>query len=258
MKRGLLTGPTRQSEPASEIRLTCSRISEASHQPSAICHSERLAWLALVPILATTLYYALPANLQSLRTIQFIPQALGYLGLAIWTRKNDGILAKLGFSLLAQGLRWGLPTGIVLGLVNLSVILWLVPLLGGNIDFLRETPHARAPVILMLPWVILVIALGVELNFRGFLLGRLLALCASSPNTTGRGLGAALAVGSSALVFSFDPFMAATFKHLHWIAVWDGIVWGALWLRLRNLYATIVAHAVEVMIMYSVLKVALS
>ncbi len=213
----------------------------------------------MIPALATALYYALPANLQSLRTIQFMPQALGYLGLVIWARQNASVLAKLGveLSLFNQGLRWGLPTGIVLGLVNVSVILWLVPLLGGDIDFLRKTPHARAPVILMLPWVILVIALGVELNFRGFLLGRLLALWASSPNTTGRGLGSALAVGSSALVFSFDPFMAATFKHLHWIAVWDGIVWGAIWLRLRNLYATIVAHAVEVIIMYSVLKVVL-
>ena len=48
--------------------------------------------------------------------------------------------------------------------------------------------------------------------------------------------------------------MVATFKHLHWIAVWDGLVWGMMWVRLRNLYATITAHAVEVMVMYAVLK----
>lgn len=221
--------------------------------------AERFAWLALVPVLATALYYVLPVSWQSLKTIQFMPQTLGYLGLAIWANQNRAIPAKLGLtlSLFSQGLRWGLPTGIVLGLVNVSVILWLVPLLGGDIAFLRETPHARAPAALMLPWAILVIAIGVELNFRGFLLGRLLALCASSPTPTSRGFGSVLAVGSSALVFSFDPFMAATFKHLHWIAIWDGIVWGTLWLRFRNLYMTVVAHAVEVIIMYSVLKVVL-
>jgi membrane protease YdiL (CAAX protease family) len=222
--------------------------------------TEGFAWLALSPVLATAFYYALPANLQSLWTFQFTPQALAYLGLAIWAKQNRNILTKLGLRplRLGQGFRWGIPTGIVLGLVNVSVILWLVPLLGGDIAFLRETPHARAPAALMLPWAILVIAIGVELNFRGFLLGRLLALCAGSPIATGLRLGSALAVGVSALVFSFDPFMTATFKHLHWIAVWDGIVWGVLWLRLRNLYATIVAHAVEVIIMYSVLKIALS
>jgi membrane protease YdiL (CAAX protease family) len=62
----------------------------------------------------------------------------------------------------------------------------------------------------------------------------------------------------SALAFSFDPFMVGTFRHLHWIAVWDGIVWGMMWVRRRNLYATIAAHAVEVMVMYSSLKLVLA
>lgn len=221
--------------------------------------TERVAWLALIPVLATALYYALPESLQRLWVFQFAPQVLAYLGLAIWVGRNRNVLAKLGlmpFS-LGQGLRWGIPTGIALGLLNLSVMLWLVPRLGGDIGFLRETPHARAPAAVMLPWAILLIALGVELNFRGFLLGRLLTLCAS-PTSAIRVLGPALAVGGSALVFSFDPFMTATFKHLHWIAVWDGIVWGGLWLYLRNLHVTIVAHAVEVVILYSVLKIVLS
>jgi len=51
--------------------------------------------------------------------------------------------------------------------------------------------------------------------------------------------------------------MVITFKHLHWIAVWNGLVWGTIWLYLRNLYATIAAHAVEVMVLYSSLKLAL-
>jgi membrane protease YdiL (CAAX protease family) len=51
--------------------------------------------------------------------------------------------------------------------------------------------------------------------------------------------------------------MVNTFQHLHWIAVWDGLIWGAIRLRTGNLYTTIVAHAVEVLIMYSAVKMAL-
>jgi hypothetical protein len=63
---------------------------------------------------------------------------------------------------------------------------------------------------------------------------------------------------TSALVFAFDPFMVATFRHLHWIALWDGLAWGLLWLFTRNLYATIVAHAVEVILVYSAVRRALT
>ena len=68
---------------------------------------------------------------------------------------------------------------------------------------------------------------------------------------------APLALITSALVFAFDPFMVNTFRHLHWIAVWDGLLWGALWLLTRNLYATIVAHAVEVIVVYIAVRWAL-
>jgi hypothetical protein len=50
----------------------------------------------------------------------------------------------------------------------------------------------------------------------------------------------------------------ATFHQLHWIAVWDGLVWGILWVSLRNLYVTIVAHAVEVILLYLVIRTALT
>ena len=110
------------------------------------------------------------------------------------------------------------------------------------------------PVFIMLPWAILLIAIGVELNFRGFLLGRLMALSQRSWFSDYPRLGSAAAIAISAFIFSFDPFMITTFKHLHWIAVWDGLVWGMMWVRLRNLHATITAHAVEVMVMYSALK----
>jgi thiamine transporter ThiT len=63
-----------------------------------------------------------------------------------------------------------------------------------------------------------------------------------------------LALVTSALVFAFDPFMVVTFRHLHWIAVWDGLIWGFFWLLTRNLYVPIVAHAVEVIVVYSAVR----
>ena len=219
--------------------------------------SEQLPGLALPPLIATGLYYSLPASLQSIPVVQFLPQMLAYLGLGGWAFRNGAIPRRLGLEChrLGQGLRWGTVTGLLLGGVNVSVILWLVPLLGGDISFLRETPHARVPVAIMLPWGILMIAVAVELNFRGFLLGRLWALSVRAG--AGPLLAPAVAIAGSALAFAFDPFMVATFKHLHWIAVWDGLVWGLLWLRLNNLFAPMAAHAVEVIILYSTLKLTL-
>ena len=66
-----------------------------------------------------------------------------------------------------------------------------------------------------------------------------------------------LALITSALIFAFDPFMVNTFQYLHWIAVWDGLIWGIIWLRTSNLYITIVAHAVEVIVMYSSVRMAI-
>lgn len=220
---------------------------------------ERLAWLGLLPLLGTTLYYALPLHLQDHIALQFLPQALAYLSLVIWAGHNRDLGLRLGLSpkKALQGLRWGLVTGLLLGGLNVSIILYAAPLLGDDIAFLRLTPHAQAPPLFMFPWFILFIAVLVELNFRGFLLGRLLALVPPKPQPL-QVPGKALAVIVSALVFAFDPFMVATFKHLHWIAVWDGLIWGMIWAGLRNLYATIVAHAIEVMILYAVLKATLT
>jgi membrane protease YdiL (CAAX protease family) len=216
---------------------------------------EQWSGLVFIPLLATTGYYWLPAELQQAAAVQFVPQLLGYLSLAFWASKHDDIFFRLGLtpSQLPQGLQWGVPVGIALGAVNTIVILWIAPWLGDDIAFLRDTPHARAPALLMLPWAIVFIAIGVELNFRGFLLGRLLAFFHTRLSEYPR-LVSATAILGSTLAFSFDPFMVATFKHLHWIAVWDGLVWGMMWVRLRNLYAPITAHAVEVIVMYSVLK----
>jgi membrane protease YdiL (CAAX protease family) len=228
-------------------------VAERASQPQV----EQWSRLAFIPVLTTAVYYTLPSELQAYVAVQFLPQLLGYVSLTFWASHHDGVSVKLGLnsSQLLQGLQWGLPIGVSLGTINTIVILWMAPWLGADIDFLRATPHARAPTILMLPWAILCIAIGVELNFRGFLLGRLLAFFHQTRLSEYPRLVSAMAIIGSALVFSFDPFMVTTFKHLHWIAVWDGLVWGMMWVRFRNLYATIIAHAVEVIIMYSVLKI---
>ena len=211
---------------------------------------ERAAWLALLPPLATALYYTLPATLQHNLWITFTPQLVAYAMLALWIASNPAWHAALRLDItgMRPGLKWGALVGVALGAVNLSLILLIIPALGGDILFLRETPHARAPVWVMFPVGIAVIGMLVELNFRGFQMGRLLTLVGPSP--AGQ-LGAILV---SALAFSFDPFMARVFQHLHWIALWDGLVWGVLLLQTRSLYATMAAHTVEVWILYAWLK----
>jgi thiamine transporter ThiT len=67
-----------------------------------------------------------------------------------------------------------------------------------------------------------------------------------------------LALVISTLAFAFDPFMVNTFRHLHWIAIWDGLIWGTILLRSGNLWITIVAHAVEVIVMYVAVRAALT
>jgi hypothetical protein len=229
----------------------------ASQRPTQT--EERGAGLALLPIAATLNFYILPEPLQEQTLIQFIPQILGYLSLALWAQHNTALIPRLGLEpeKVRVGLRMGLITGLLLGSFNTLIILDLVPRLGEDINFLRDTPHAQIPVLIMIPWFICAIAVCVELNFRGFLLGRLLALAHTILGDRFRLWAPAGAIGISALAFAFDPFMVHTFRHLHWIALWDGVIWGILWVRTHNLYLTIVAHAVEVIIMYSVIRTVL-
>ncbi|HET7438990.1 MAG TPA: CPBP family glutamic-type intramembrane protease, partial [Nitrospira sp.] len=158
---------------------------------------------------------------------------------------------------VSRGLKIGAVTGLILGCLNSFVILQLIPRLGYDVSFLKHTPHALFPVLLMVPWFIAAIALFVEFNFRGFLLGRLIALESGFWNLPSIRRFSPAALLTSALVFSFDPFMVNTFQHLHWIAVWDGLIWGLIWLQTRNLYATVVAHAIEVIVVYSAMRAAL-
>ena len=232
---------------------------EPGHPSASTQADERGAALALLPIAATLDHYALPGWLQEHLLIQLAPQLIAYLAFAVWACLNGSIIPRLGLEIqrVARGVKIGIITGLVLGGLNALVILRLVPSLGYDIAFLKHTPHAQLPMLVMVPWFIVVIALFVELNFRGFLLGRLVTLESGiwhHPWLRSRSPAALL---TSALVFSFDPFMVHTFQHLHWIAVGDGLIWGFIWLRTGNLYATIVAHAVEVILVYSAVRSAL-
>lgn len=220
---------------------------------------ERGAALALLPIAATLDYYALPESWRAQTLVQFAPQIMGYLALALWATHNRPISFRLGLARgsLRPGLTLGLFTGLILGTLNSLVILVIVPSLGYDITFLKGTPHARLPVFVMVPWFIMAIACFVEINFRGFILQRLAALESFLWKSEPLQQLSPLAVAISSLVFSFDPFMVSTFRYLHWIAVWDGIIWGVIVMRTGNLWAAIVAHAVEVIVMYSVVRSAL-
>ena len=217
------------------------------------------AALALLPIAATLGFYALPASLQEQTLVLFAPQIVAYLTLGLWAAHNRDIVTRLGLGKgnVRDALRWGLLTGLLLGCLNTIVILSAYPHLGYDISFLKTTLHGRLPLLVMVPWFISGIALLVELNFRGFLLGRLAAL-ESRLWRSGLAQGLSpLALITCALIFAFDPFMVNTFQHLHWIALWDGLIWGIIYLRTRNLYITIVAHAVEVIVMYSAVRTAI-
>jgi membrane protease YdiL (CAAX protease family) len=217
------------------------------------------AALALLPTAATLGYYALPASLQEQPLVQFAPQIVAYLALGLWALHNHNFVVRLGLARKngRDGLRWGLLTGLLLGGLNTFVILFAYPHLGYDITFLKTTLHGRLPLFVMLPWFICSIALFVELNFRGFLLGRLTALESRLWESGVAQRLSPFALIASSLVFAFDPFMVNTFEYLHWIAVWDGLIWGIIWLRTRNLYITIVAHAIEVIVMYSSVRAAI-
>ncbi|MCG3775357.1 MAG: hypothetical protein JW395_2189 [Nitrospira sp.] len=218
------------------------------------------AALALLPTAATLGFYALPASLQEQTLILFAPQIIAYLALGVWVTGNRDIVSRFGLEKrnVREGLRWGLLTGLLLGCLNTFVILSVYPHLGYDINFLKTTPHGRLPFLVMVPWFICGIAFLIELNFRGFLLGRLAALESGLWRSGLAQQLSPLALITGALIFAFDPFMVNTFQQLHWIAVWDGLIWGAIWLRTKNLYITIVAHAIEVIVMYSAVRFALS
>jgi len=223
---------------------------------------ETVAGLAIIPILATVTFYLLPDSWQANRLCQFSPQIITYMSFGIWAICNTDIIHKLGLqsTKISAGIRIGLLIGLALGSFNTIMILYGAPALGLDIEFLRDTPHAHLPLALMVPWFILFIAIAVEINFRGFLLGRLLALVPQHTRSSKSlsSIAPVAALGISSLAFAFDPFMVSTFQHLHWIALWDGLIWGWIWLQTRNLYIPIAAHFMEVIIEYLIIRAALA
>jgi len=217
------------------------------------------AALPLLPIAATFGYYGLPDSFREQLLVQFAPQVLAYVALGLWATHASQVTIQLGLEKekVRSGLQWGVLTGLCLGSLNTFVIVAVYPPLGFDITFLKQTPHGRLPVLLMVPWLICGIALFVEVNFRGFILGRLAELELHWRGTDSRQRPALFALAISSLTFTFDPFMVNTFQHLHWIALWDGLIWGNIWLKTRNLWITIVAHAVEVIILYSAIRIAI-
>jgi membrane protease YdiL (CAAX protease family) len=215
--------------------------------------------LALLPIGATLGYYTVPASLQTELLTQFAPQLLSYLAMGLWASHTSDLSTHLGLerTKIIAGLKWGLMTGVALGCLNTFVILSIYPSFGYDITFLKQTPHGQLPVLLMVPWLICAIALFVEVNFRGFLLGRLAEYERQWREARSGQQLAPLALLATTLTFTFDPFMVNTFRHLHWIALWDGLVWGMIWLKTRNLWITIIAHAIEVFVLYSAVKAAI-
>jgi membrane protease YdiL (CAAX protease family) len=224
--------------------------------------NEVVAGLAILPILATVSFYLLPESWQAHRLCQFAPQIIAYVSFGIWAVCNTDIISKLGLepTKISAGVRLGLLIGLLLGSFNTTLIIYGAPALGLDIEFLGDTPHAHLPLTVMVPWFIIFIAFAVEINFRGFLLGRLLALFSqhTRPSDGFYTIASVMALGISSLAFAFDPFMVSTFQHLHWIAVWDGFIWGWMWLQTRNLYIPMAAHSMEVIIEYLAIRAALA
>jgi len=165
------------------------------------------AALALLPAAATLGFYALPASLQEQTAVLFAPQIVAYLAFGLWAARNGNIVSGLGLEKrnFRDGVRWGLLTGLLLGCLNTFAILFVYPHLGYDINFLKITPHGRLPFLVMVPWFICAIAFFVELNFRGFLLGRFTALESRLWRSGVAQRFSPLALIASALIFAFDP-----------------------------------------------------
>ncbi len=209
---------------------------------------EKCNWLVFIPILANILYYLLPSK-EANTALLFFPQILSYVMMIAWSCINKPSNIRINPANYKASIIYGFAAGLITGATNLFFILKITGWLGQDYEFLRETPHAKMPFLLMMPFGIILISAFVEINFRGFILSRFLAMFRNSSG----GVFAAIAISS--IVFATDPFMLFYFKILAWLALFDGLIWGYLFYRTGNILGPIAAHSICVMMVYTVLKV---
>ena len=79
---------------------------------------ERGAALALLPVVATLAYYALPNWLQVQPLVQFAPQFISYLAFAVWATRNGSVESRFG-------LEWShVPRGVCYQRIGQQPIVW--------------------------------------------------------------------------------------------------------------------------------------
>ncbi|MEK7825652.1 MAG: hypothetical protein AAB266_04425, partial [Nitrospirota bacterium] len=126
---------------------------------------------------------------------------LSYVMMILWSCINRKCNIRIYPANHKASIIYGFAAGLITGATNLFFVLKVTGWLGQDYEFLRETPHAKIPFLLMMPFGIILISALVEANFRGFILGRLLIFSGKSK------MGAAGTILLSALIFSCDPFM---------------------------------------------------
>lgn len=210
--------------------------------------AEIFNWLVFIPILANIPYYLFPPK-ETNTIFLFFPQILSYVMMILWSCINKKSNIRINPANYKASIIYGFAAGLITGATNLFFILKVTGWLGQDYEFLRETPHAKIPFLLMMPFGIIMVSAFVEINFRGFILNRLLVIFGNGK------IGAYLAIALSSVVFSYDPFMLYYFKLFHWLALFDGLIWGYLYYRTGNILGPITAHSICVMIVYTVLKV---